>query len=377
MIKVPFVDLKWQHNKIKNPLKKRFEEIFAKTAFIGGEDCEIFEKKFAKYLGVKNAIGVASGTDALTLALKVFGISKGDEVLTIPTTFFATAGAIAYTGAKPVFVDINPQTRDFDFDSLARSITRRTKAIIPVHLYGQSSNLNQVLKLAKTNNLKVIEDACQSHGAEYQGKKLGTFGDLGCFSFYPGKNLGAYGDGGIIVTRDDSLAERLRQLRNYGGIAKYEHNHLGYNSRLDTLQAAVLDEKLKHLDDWNKKRGLIAKIYDRGLSGIKEIQTFTPLPKSKAVYHLYVIKLLSGNRADLMAYLKEKGIASGIHYPEPLHLLAAFRGLGYKKGDFPAAEEYCQNIVSLPIFPGMTKGQASYVIKMIRSYFTAGNKRGS
>ncbi|MBI2640901.1 MAG: DegT/DnrJ/EryC1/StrS family aminotransferase [Candidatus Sungbacteria bacterium] len=369
MTKVPFVDLKWQHNVIKNSLAKRWEKIFAKTAFIGGEDCDIFEKNFAKFLGVKYAVSVGSGTDSLTLALRSLGIGKEDEVITVPTTYYATASAIVYVGAKPIFVDIDPETRDFDYKKLQKSITRRTKAIIPVHLYGQPMRIDKVMRLAREHKLKVIEDACQAHGAKFRGKRVGTFGDLGCFSFYPGKNLGGYGDGGMVVTNDKNLDHHLRELRNFGGIAKYEHNILGYNSRLDTLQATVLDEKLKYLDSWNRKRNKIAQIYHKELKGLRDVKIFETLPYTEAVYHLYVIELEKGSRDDLMKYLKERGVATVIHYPNPLHLLPPFQKFGYKKGAFPVAEKYCRNILSLPMFPGMTRNQALYVSKAIREYF--------
>src|SRR3989344_1883636 len=303
-MRVPFLDLKWQHEVIKDNLQKRFAEIFDNTSFVGGRAVEEFEKNFADYLGVKFAVGVANGTDALRLSLEALGIGPGDEVITIPTTFVATVSAIHYVGARPVLADIDPETRDFDFKFLERAVTPRTKAIIPVHLYGQPSEMERVLKFANSHNLRVVEDACQAHGAEYKKKKVGTFGDLSAFSFYPGKNLGAYGDGGVVVTNDEVLAERVKKLRNHGDVEKYEHDILGHNSRLDSLQAAVLEEKLKHLDAWNKKRIEIAEIYHRGFRGLKGLKVFETAPETKAVYHLYAVKLLSGSRQDFMDYLK-------------------------------------------------------------------------
>jgi len=368
-MKVPFVDLAWQHTIIEKSLAHRFEGIFSHSSFIGGEDVKIFEDNFARYLGSRFAIGVANGTDALFLSFRALGIEPGDEVITIPTTFVATASAIVHAGGTPVFVDIDPETRNFDISSLESRMGPHTKAIIPVHLYGEPTDMDAVLGIARAHDLKVVEDACQAHGAEYRGKKVGTFGDFGCFSFYPGKNLGAYGDAGMIVTDNEDLAVKTRKLRNHGGIGKYEHEILGYNSRLDSLQAAVLDEKLKFLDEWNHMRVRIARMYDEGLRGIKEIAVFLSSADTSPVYHLYVIKLRSGDRRDFIRYMKDCGIATGIHYPEPVHLLPPFLDLGYKKGDFPAAEEYMRSIVSLPIFPGMTEEQAEYVIKAVNEYF--------
>jgi len=368
-MKIPFLDLAWQHNIIKNALAQRFEEIMSQSAFVGGKALEDFERNFAAYCEVPYAVGVASGTDALILALRALGIGAGDEVITIPTTFVATASAVLHVGAKPVFVDIDPKTRDFNFELLRKGITPRTKAIMPVHLYGQAAGMDEIQRIVMIHNLKIIEDASQSHGAIYRGRKVGTLGDVGCFSFYPGKNLGAYGEGGMVVTKDEGLATLVKELRNHGGIGKYEHKSLGYNSRLDALQAAVLDEKLKYLDEWNKKRREIASLYQKHLGGIEELQIFAPRPDTEAVYHLYAVKLLRGDRADFMKYLSERGIATGIHYPAPLHLLPPFAKLQYRRGDFPVAEAYCERTVSLPIFPGITEEKASFVVKTIHDYF--------
>lgn len=368
-MKIPFVDLAWQHGVIQEDLKKRFEAIFERASFIGGKDVEEFESNFARYLGVRHAIGVANGTDALLLSLRALGISPGDEVVTVPTTFVATASAIVHACATPVFVDIDPETRSFNVSELRARITPRTKAIIPVHLYGQPVPLGPIYEIARENNLFLVEDACQAQGAEYKGKKVGTFGDFGCFSFYPGKNLGAYGDAGAIVTNDDSLAEKTKKLRNHGGIGKYEHDILGYNSRLDALQAAVLDEKLEFLDEWNEMRRGIARLYDEGLKNIPALAFYPPLPDTSPVYHLYIVRVAPRDRDRFIQFLRDRGIATGIHYPEPVHLLQPFQRFGYKKCDFPIAEEYMRAIVSLPIFPGMTDGQVQYVIKAVKEYF--------
>ncbi len=368
-MKIPFVDVAWQHRIIEKSLAHRFEGVFSHSSFIGGEDVKIFEDNFARYLGSRCAVGVANGTDALFLSLRALDIEPGDEVITIPTTFVATASAIVHAGAIPVFVDIDPETRNFDFSLLESRIGPRTKAIIPVHLYGEPADMSATARIARAHDLKIVEDASQAHGAEYRGKKVGTFGDFGCFSFYPGKNLGAYGDAGMIVTDSEDLAVKTQKLRNHGGIGKYEHEILGYNSRLDSLQAAVLDEKLKFLDEWNQMRVRIARMYDNGLRGVEEVALFPPGVDASPVYHLYVVKLHSGDRLDFIQYMKDRGIATGIHYPEPVHLLPPFQRFGYQKGDFPVAEEYMHSIVSLPIFPGMTEEQARYVIKAVNEYF--------
>lgn len=368
---IPFVDLSWQHRVIQDKLKRRFEAIFERASFIGGKDVEEFENNFVRYLGVRHAIGVANGTDALFLSLRALGISSGDEVVTVPTTFVATASAIVHAGATPVFVDIDPETRSVNVSELRAKITPRTKAIIPVHLYGQPVPLDPILEIASENKLFLVEDACQAQGAEYKGKKVGSFGNLGAFSFYPGKNLGAYGDAGAVVTNDDSLAEKVKKLRNHGGIGKYEHDILGYNSRLDALQAAVIDEKLKFLDEWNEMRRAIARLYDEGLKDIPALTLYPPLPDTSPVYHLYVVRVAPRDKDRFIKFLSDRGVATGIHYPEPIHLLPSFAYLGYAKGDFPAAEEYMESIVSLPIFPGMTREQAEYVIDAVHEFFTS------
>lgn len=373
-MKIPFLDLKYQHEQIKNNLNNRFNSIFDDTSFVLGEDVKLFEKKFADYINVKFSTGVASGTDALILALRSLDVGMKDEVITIPTTFIATASAIVHVGAKPVFVDIDIETRNFDFDLLEKAVTKKTKAIIPVHLYGQPVDMDRVMELAKKHNLRIIEDTCQAQGALYDDKQAGTFGDLSCFSFYPGKNLGAYGEGGAIATNNENLNNKIQKLRNHGGIKKYEHELVGYNSRLDSLQAAVLDEKLKFLNEWNGMRIEIADKYNKALKEVDAIKIYPTLPRTKSVFHLYVIKLLKGNRAKFMDYLTKNGIGSAIHYPTPLHLTHAFEFLEYKKGDFPISENYCDNIVSLPIFPGMTGKQVDHVIKIVKDFF---NKNGN
>lgn len=375
-MKVPFLDLGWQHRIIQEKLRNRFEDIFARTAFVAGPDVEAFETHFAQYLGTRFAVGVASGTDALYLALQACGIGTGDIVVTIPTTFVATVSEITRVGARPLFVDIDPDTRDFNYAVLENAVTLPgVRAIMPVHMYGFACDMDKVMRIAGKYNLKVIEDAAQAHGATYKGKKAGTFGDAGIFSFYPGKNLGAYGDGGMVVTNDEGIATHVKELRNHGGIAKYTHRILGGNSRLDTLQAAVLDEKLKHLDDWNEHRQSIASMYGVGFAFLREVKVFHPLSNTEAIYHLYAIGVRAEERDELMRHLATKGIETGVHYPKPLHLLQPFADLGYREGEFPVAEEYCKTAVSLPMFPGMTDEQVHYVIDAVHEFFAGKDKK--
>jgi dTDP-4-amino-4,6-dideoxygalactose transaminase len=368
-MKVPFLNLEWQYRQIEKALAPRLSTILNTTAYIGGSDVSVFEKNYASYLNATSFIGVGNGTDALILSLKALGIKPGDEVVTIPTTFFATVSSIIHAGGTPVFVDIDPVTRNFNFELLKKAITPKTKVIIPVHLYGQPADMDRVMALATENNLLVLEDACQAHGALYKGKKVGTLGALGCFSFYPGKNLGAFGDAGGIAVSNVNLENTLKELRNHGGIKKYQHNVVGYNSRLDTLQAAVLDEKLKFLDAWNVMRIDIAEKYNQAFKSVPQIEIFGGLPDTVSVYHLYIIKLKNKDREQFMKYMIDKEIGVGIHYPDPLHLLPALQFLGYKKGDFPISEEYSQSIVSLPIFPGMSTDEVQYVINAVKEYY--------
>jgi dTDP-4-amino-4,6-dideoxygalactose transaminase len=372
---VPFLDLSWQSKQIAGSLAPRWQAILDKTAYINGPDVKAFEENFARYLGVKHAIGVANGTDALILTMKALGIGPGDEAIAIPTTFFASASAIAHVGATPVFCDIDPETRNFDMDKLRASVTSRTKAIIPVHLYGQPVDMSSLMPLAKEKGLLVIEDACQAQGGKWAGKKAGSFGNAACFSFYPGKNLGAYGDAGGIATDDDQVAATLRMLRDHGMPRKYEHELLGYNSRLDTLQAAVLDEKLSRLDEWNGLRAKAADLYLSLLNDTPDVITYPQIEGSLAVWHLFVIRvtdeaLARGKTRDALArYLNEQGIGTNIHYPYPLHLVPAFSHLGYRQGDFPEAERFAAAILSLPIYPGITDEQIRYVADHVQRFF--------
>ena len=364
---IPFVDLKAQYNSIKEEVDLSIQRVLDTTSFIMGEDLIKFEEEFALFCNTKYAIGVANGSDALTLALIACGIGEGDEVITVPNTFIATTEAITHVGGKIVFVDINPKTYTIDVSKTEDKITKNTKAIIPVHLYGQPADMDPIVELAKKYNLKIIEDAAQAHGAEYKGKKVGSIEDVACFSFYPGKNLGAYGDAGILTTNNEEIARKVRLLRNHGRITKkYEHKIEGYSSRLDNLQAAILRVKLKYLNKWNDMRRKNAKKYNELLSNIDGIIIPYEADYAKHVYHLYVIR--TENRDKLREELKSEGIATGIHYPIPLHLQPAYNYLGYKRGDFPVTEEYSKKILSLPMFAELTDKQIDEIVKLIRNY---------
>lgn len=360
---ISFVDLKSQYNSIRDEIAVAVQDVLDSCSFIGGEPLAVFEQEFADYCNTKYAVGVANGTDALHLALRALGVGEGDEVITAANTFIATAAAIHTAGARPVFVDMDPVTYTLDPALVEAAITPRTRAIIPVHLYGQPANMQPVTEIAERHNLYVIEDAAQAHGAEYEGQRVGSIGDVGCFSFYPGKNLGAYGDGGAITTNNPVLVQRLLQLRDHGRVAKYEHAIVGYNSRLDSLQAAILRVKLRHLDTWNQHRQQIAAWYDEEL---RDSGVVTPAVRTSSthVYHLYVIA--TPERDELEARLKAAGIATGIHYPLPLHLQPAFHYLGYKRGDMPQAEQAAGQILSLPMFPELTHDQVRHVCEVIR-----------
>lgn len=364
---VPLVDLKACFEEIKEPIEKKIHEVVSSGSYVKGSYLESFEEAFAKYIGTKYCIGVASGTDALHLSLLALGISKDDEVIIPATTFVAAAYAVLYLGAKPVFIDVDPKTYNLDVNLLEKSISKKTKAIIPTHLYGQSAEMDEINKIAKKFNLAVIEDSCQSHGAFFNNKKTGSIGDTGVFSFYPSKNLGAFGDGGAITTNSLRLAKSLKKLREYGATNKYEFEEIGINSRLDSLQAAILETKLKHLDNWNSKRRKIAKKYDQAFGNIQKI--LTPFVRSKMghVYHLYVIRIPKRNA--LVKYLSGHGIHTGVHYPIPLHLQKSLEFLNYKKGDFPVTESISREIVSLPIYPQLTSAQQDYVIEKILGFF--------
>ncbi|MHB0858718.1 MAG: DegT/DnrJ/EryC1/StrS family aminotransferase [Anaerolineae bacterium] len=359
-MKVPFVDLKAQYASIRAEVNEAISQVLDNTDFVLGQSTSLFENEFAHYCEAKAAVGVDSGTSALELALRAYRIGSGDEVITAANTFIATALAISYTGATPVFVDVDPVTYNMDPRQLDRAITDRTKAIIPVHLYGQPADMDPIMEIAHHYELVVIEDACQAHGARYKGKRTGSLGHAAAFSFYPSKNLGAFGDGGMVVTNDEEIAASVKMMRNYGQVEKYRHVLRGYNHRLDTLQAAVLRVKLQHLDDWNAARRRHAAWYRQALEGLSTICP-TEADYAEAVYHLYVVRV--HDRENLSQNLQQQGIACGVHYPIPIHLQEAYRDLGYEAGSFPVTERYARQILSLPMYPELGEAQLAHVAK--------------
>ncbi len=370
---IPFIDLTRQYKEIENEILSATKKVYEKGRFILGEEVSAFEEEFSRYCGVRFGVGVDSGTNALYLALKAAGIGEGDEVITVAHSFIATALAISLTGARPLFVDIDSETYTMDPNALELFLKQRKKkgrrqkikAILPVHLYGHPAEMDAVMDIANRYHLAVIEDACQAHGAEYQGRKVGSFGLLSCFSFYPTKNLGGYGDGGMVVTNDKKLFEKLKLLRCYGEKRKYEHVLKGGNNRLDEIQAAILRVKLKYLDRWNEERRKRVLIYKRML---ERTEVICPIEKEQAkhVYHLFVIR--SKKRNALQAFLKEKGIQTLIHYPIPIHLQKAFRELGYRRGALPLTEQYAREVLSLPFFPEMTESEIEGVATQIKTF---------
>jgi dTDP-4-amino-4,6-dideoxygalactose transaminase len=361
-VTIAFVDLRRQYDAIADELDAAMAAVIRDTAFVGGEHVARFEREFAAYCEAAHCIGVANGTDALELSLRALDIGPGDEVLTVPNTFIATAAAISAVGATPVFVDVDPDTYQLDPALLERAITARTRAIMPVHLYGHPADLDAILALAARHDLFVVEDACQAHGARYKGRRVGAIGHVGCFSFYPGKNLGAYGDAGAVVTNSAELAARVRRMADHGREDKYRHAVVGRNSRLDGLQAAVLSAKLRHLDEWNAARRRIAQELTARLA---EGPVTPPAvsPDVEAVFHLYVVR--SERREAVRRALDEAGIASGIHYPIPLHLQPAYRALGLGPGSYPVAEEHARQILSLPIFPELTYEEIDRICEVV------------
>ena len=376
--KIKFLDLTSQYKSIKKEIDKSIERVFNSCQFIGGKEVEEFEKEIAKFCGVKYAISVNSGTDALFLSLKAFEIGPGDEVITTPFTFIATAGVIANCGAKPVFVDIDSRTFNIDTSKIEKAITKKTKAILPVHLFGQMADMSKIMKIAKKYKLYVIEDAAQAIGAQLKSKiknqkskilKAGTIGDCGCFSFFPSKNLGAYGDGGMLVTNDKKLADKIRLLRNHGSSPKEKYLNLivGTNSRLDAIQAAILRVKLKYLPKWSKKRAEIASYYSKNLKGIGDIITPVVASNRNHIFHQYTIRTKS--RDELQKFLKENEIPTMIYYPLPLHLQPAFKYLKYRKGNFPEAEKASKEVLSLPIYPELPRNDQDLLLKKIKIFF--------
>jgi dTDP-4-amino-4,6-dideoxygalactose transaminase len=363
---VPFVDLKAQYQTIASQMDEAISRVVADADFVLGRDVEVFEREFADFCEAEYAVGVDSGTSALELALRAHGIGEGTEVITVSHTFIATVTSISYTGARPVLVDVDRDTYNIDPGKIEAAITDRTKAVVPVHLYGQSADLDPLLAIARKHDLIVIEDACQAHGARYKGKRVGALADAGCFSFYPGKNLGAYGDAGMVVTNNKETAERIRLLRNYGQPQKYQHVTMGYNRRLDSLQAAVLQVKLQHLDQWNASRQRAARLYDELLEDAEGIRTPYTAEESSHAYHLYVVQ--HSQRDRLAGYLREQGVATGLHYPTPVHLQPCYDDLGLRSGALPVTEAIASRVISLPMFAEITAEQIEYVCEHIKRF---------
>ncbi|MGG0789888.1 DegT/DnrJ/EryC1/StrS family aminotransferase [Peribacillus simplex] len=364
---ISLVDLKTEYELLKDEINHAIGEVIESSSFILGNKGKKLEEDITKYIGVTHGLGVANGTDALLLCLEALGIGPGDEVITTTFTFFATAEVIARVGATPVFVDIDPLTYNMNPALIESAITDRTKAIIVVHLFGRAANMDAVMGISRKYHLRVIEDACQSIGANFQGKKVGSFGDMACFSFFPSKNLGAYGDGGMIVTNDSDLFKKIKLLRNHGSSERYVHTQIGLNSRLDEIQAAILGVKFKRLDEWNNRRRELAKRYTERLTGLVCVQFFGE--EGEHVFHQYCIE--STHRDELAQFLKRKQIDTGVYYPIPLHLQQAFFYLGYKDGDFPVSESCSKKILALPINPMLTEKQQDQVILSIKDFFGA------
>lgn len=390
---IPLIDLKAQYESLADKLNEATLGILSSANYIMGKTVLDFEKEFANYIGVKHAISVGNGTDALVLALKSIGIGAGDEVITTPFTFFATAEAISAVGGTPVFVDVNKDTFNIDTTKIEEKITSKTKAIMPVHIFGQSADMDEINKIAKKHNLMVIEDACQAIGGKYKGRKIGTLGDAACFSFFPTKNLGSAGDGGMIVTDNDEIATIARALRTHGSgengqkaynllnnieeevqkaesandtvynPLKYYNYLIGYNTRLDAIQAAILDVKIKEIDKWNARRREIVKAYNEALQNNALV---TPVAKdyNEHVYHMYILQ--SENREEVIEKLKEAGIATGVYYPVPLHLQKVYKNLGYKEGDMPVAEYLSHRTFAIPVYPELNEEQVQYIISKLK-----------
>ncbi|MFO1128764.1 MAG: DegT/DnrJ/EryC1/StrS family aminotransferase [Rhodospirillales bacterium] len=360
---IPFVDLKAQYASIKDEVNPAIQEVLDTCQFTLGSKVAAFEEAFAAYCQSKHGVAVNSGTSALHLALLAAGVGTGDEVITVPFTFVATVAAIHYAGARPVFVDIDARSFTMDVTAIEAAITPRTKAILPVHLYGQMADMDPILEIARRRGLVVIEDAAQAHGAEYKGRRAGSLGDLGCFSFYPGKNLGAYGEGGLVTTDNADYLRTLRMLRDWGAERKYEHVLKGYNYRMEGIQGAVLGVKLRHLEAWTEGRRAAAARYDRLLAG-SGVPTPAAMPYARHVYHVYAIR--TADRLAWQEALQERGIQTGIHYPIPIHLLPAYADLGYQRGQFPRAEKAAAEVLSLPMFPELTAAQCETVAAAVK-----------
>jgi len=362
--RIPFVDLKAQYDSIKKEIDDVIAKVITQTAFVGGPFVKEFEEAFARYCGVDHCVGVANGTDALFIALKALGVGPGDEVITVANSFVATSEAIKMAGAQVVFCDCDPKTYNIDVTQIEAKITTKTKAIIPVHLYGQPADMDPIIALARKYNLRVVGDAAQAHGALYKGRKVATCADITCYSFYPGKNLGAYGDGGALVTNSAEWANAARMFANHGRTKKYDHDLEGVNSRLDGIQSAVLTVKLRYIEQWTESRRENAYRYNAALKG-SGVLTPEELDDVRAVYHLYIVRIPADRREKLQESLKAAGIDTGIHYPIALPYLNAYKYLNHKPTDFPNALKASQEIVSLPMFPELTTEQSDYVVRQI------------
>jgi len=368
-MKVPFLDLKAHHEPIREQLDAAIRDVIDAGAFAGGPFVAKFEKEFAAYCAA-HSIGVGNGTDALWFALLALGVGPGDEVITVPSTFMATAEAISFCGARPVFVDIDEVTYTMDVGLLEKAITPKTKAIIPVHLFGQCSDMDAILAIARKHGIPVVEDACQAHGATYKGRKAGTLGAAGAFSFYPGKNLGALGEGGGVVTNDADLAGKMQVLRDHGQSRKYHHTKIGWNGRMDGIQGAALSVKLKHLDSANSRRQAHAKLYNELLRGTEEVITPVQADYGQSVFHIYAVRVK--NRDQVLQRMGEKGISCAIHYPIPVHLQEAYQFLGLGKGSYPVAERCAEEFLSLPMYPELTREMVAAVVAALQECVTTG-----
>lgn len=361
---VPFVDLAAQIAIVRAEIERRFAQIIDSTSFILREHCQWFEEEFSRYLGCGHVVGVGNGTDALVVALRAIGVADGGEVITAANSFIATAEAIILAGGHPVLVDVDPEIHNIDPVRTKEAVTSRTRAIIPVHLYGQPADLRPILDLAAERGIAVIEDAAQAHGVRYDGRHVGTLGRLGCFSFYPTKNLGAFGDAGAVVTDDPELAARVRMLRDHGGLTADDHDFVGQNSRMDALQAAVLSAKLPYLDEWNERRRQRAAWYTQRLSALGADRIVPPVARGDHIYHIYVVQVLNGQRDGLLAHLRANGVGAGIHYPGPIHRTKAFSYLGLH-GRLPVAERLESEILSLPMHAELTEDDVDYVCHQV------------
>lgn len=372
-MKVPYFDLRAQYATLREEVLAALDRVGSKAAFILGEEVQAFEREFAAFCGTRHCVATNSGTSALHLALLGVGVKAGDEVITTPNTFIATAEAISYTGANPVFVDIDARTANIDATQIAAAVTPRTRAILPVHLYGVAAEMDTIMEIAGQHKLAVVEDACQAHGARYHGKPVGGIGAAAAFSFYPTKNLGAYGEGGALTTNDDALAATARVLRSHGESRRYYHDVVGYNYRMDGFQAAVLRVKLPRLEKWNARRKALADVYRQAVTGAR-VELQNGGESCERVDHLFVVYV--DDRDAVRARLEERGVQTGIHYPVPIHLQKPYQSLGYRAGDLPHAEGACKRVISMPLYPEMSDEQACYAGQMLREIVERTERNG-